>query len=61
MSRTDHEKQIEHREDYDPDDYMFLEDEDFTNLLRADSKKEHVESVSYDIDTLNKQKKRREL
>ena len=60
-NRTDHEKQIEHREDYDPDDYMFLEDEDFTNLLRADSKKEHVESVSYDIDTLNKQKKRREL
>lgn len=60
-NRTGHEKQIEHREDYDPDDYMFLEDEDFTNLLRDDSKKEHVESVSDDIDTLNKRKKRRGL
>lgn len=54
------EVQNDHQDGIDPDDYMFLEDEDFTNLLRADSKKEHVESVSDDIDALNK-RKRREL
>ena len=49
---TSHSSFNEDDEEFDPDEYMLLEEDDFRGLLRSAASKEEIESIEADIENL---------
>lgn len=49
---TSHSSFNEDDEEFDPDEYMLLEEDDFRGLLRSAASKEKIESIEVDIENL---------